>query len=153
MSKSNDYTNTYHPDVPEPPAEVQGVALRSFELGQQSLDSASAAVDNSTMIRSSFLRRASATVFATTAALLLPNAPEAVAESAAPCGGYPLCGGGCCGDKKCDAHCAGGWLGCRTGEQCWFMCTNANKKIKCCDCVRNEPFDYCICRFNVGTCQ
>lgn len=152
MEDSENCCTTEEPEsVSEEGAKRYGVAKGAFLSGQEAVDSVGT-LSGSLLARSTFMKRAGALLFGTAAAVMLPNAPEADAVNSAPCVGYNLCGGGCCGDRQCIRKCSGFYGYCRTGGQCWFTCTQANKKIKCCDCSLNG-INFCICRYNVGMCS
>ena len=131
-----------------------GVATSTFREGQDQLE---AVIDDGAadtwLGRNRFLKLAGAGLFGAAVTTFLPNPEEALGGcgSSAPCFGYELCCAGCCLPNRCDDHCNAGWLGCPTGEQCWYTCSAGGKLIKCCDCRCNgcQP---CICRYNVGTC-
>lgn len=133
-----------------------GEASSTYTEGQEQLEKiAEEGIADGRFARNRFLKVLGAGLFGSAVALLLPNPKlaEAYCGSSAPCEGGELCCGGCCVPNKCDPHCNQGWLGCKSGEQCWYTCSAGGKHIKCCDCWDINSFPVpCICRFNVGTC-
>jgi hypothetical protein len=132
-----------------------GEASTTYREGQDQLEDLVAnGLSGSRLGRSHLLKLAGAGLFGAAVAIFLPNAEpaEAYCGDSSPCYGYELCCGACCVPNRCDEHCNQGWLGCPTGEQCWYHCTPAGKLIKCCDCSECSNCGRCICRFNVGTC-
>lgn len=133
-----------------------GEARTTYQEGQDQLETLVAeGFSDSRLGRSRFLKLAGVGLFGAAVTVLLPNPPRAMGACGPeplPCYGYPQCCSGCCLPNKCDPHCNQGWLGCPTGEQCWYTCSAGGIMIKCCDCSECSSCERCICRFNVGTC-
>lgn len=116
------------------------------------------------LARSRFLGWLGAGIFGAAVGAVLPSVAEASSTAVAPstcgttlypCGGFPLCSGGCTGCCRndisyCDPHCSGHYLGCESGTTCWYTCYNG-RTHKCCDC-QCTGCDPCICHFILGTC-
>lgn len=139
----------------------------AFEDVQAMLESTAEVGLERRFVRSRFMRISSAALFGAAASAFLPRYAEAhCAETGPhPCFGFPLCGDGnqgcnnheadCCSDTNnyCSNSCDHNTITCDTQGatfNCWVMC-HEGKRYRCCDCKRG-PGNFCICRFQTGTC-
>jgi hypothetical protein len=144
----------------------------TFDEVQSTLETgADAALSENPLARSRLLRLAGGALFAWAVAAFLPDFALAhcATGSEHPCFGYDLCGGYpstgcenreayCCSDQNntCHSNCNPGPnvnTGCDPGGDlnCWHTC-HEGKWYKCCDCHNDINGNWCICRFQVGTC-
>jgi hypothetical protein len=137
---------------------VSPVSAPGQELLEELVDQR---VSTNPLARSRMLRWLGAGVFGVAVTAALPRgarADVAVISSTcgttlSPCYGYPLCPYGCIGCCRndinfCDPHCNGGYLGCPSGNVCWYSCVS-HRLHKCCDCRSSRA---CICHFILGSC-
>lgn len=139
----------------------------AFEEVQTTLESAGEASLERRLVRSRFLRVSSAAFFGAAASAFLPRYAEAhcVETGNHPCTVYELCGSGnqgcnndeaaCCSDTNnyCSNSCDHNDPTCDSQGatfNCWVTC-HQGKRYRCCDCKRG-PGNYCMCRFQTGTC-
>ncbi len=139
----------------------------AFKEVQASLDKLADQSAGSRFARGRFMRLAGAGLFSTAVAAFLPRYADAHCgeRSHHPCYGLPLCGqeiigcenreAHCCSntENRCSADCEHNQATCDNdgpSYSCWVMC-HEGRRYRCCDCKQDDG-DFCICRFQTGTC-